>query len=78
MPTAERRTHFDTISEARAHMKELIDAAMEGTPASMRRETARAAVVDASRLRATLATLPSLRPEAVAEAGGWSLFINGT
>lgn len=71
------KTHFDSFTEARSHLKELLDAAHEGRPATLRRDTGVAAVVNADNLRAALALLPSLRPVAVAEAGGWSLFIPG-
>jgi hypothetical protein len=44
--------------------------------ATVQRETGRAAVVDADRLRASLiGVLPS--PHVVAEGGGWSVFLPG-
>ena len=70
-------THFATLTEGRAHFKDLFDAAESGRPASVRRESSRAAVVDAERLRQALATLQPSGAELVAEAGGWSLFIPG-
>ena len=70
-------THYDTFSEARNHLKDLLDAAQAGRPATVRREATVAAVVDAERLRSELGRLPSIRPAAVAEAGGWSVFIPG-
>ena len=68
---------FDSVAEARAHLKDLLDAAAGGHPAALRRDRERFAVVDAVRLRHVLAGL-SRRAEVVAEAGGWSVFIPGT
>lgn len=69
--------HFDSYSEARAHLKDLMDAATRGRLATMRRDTEHAAVVDAERLRYFLAALVPSRAEVVAEDGGWSVFIPG-
>lgn len=67
---------YDSYSEARSHFKDMLDAAAKGLPATVRREGATAAVVDAERLRAELArTCP--HAEVVNEAGGWSVFIPG-
>lgn len=68
---------FDSMTDGRAHLRELLDAAARGFPAGLRRDQAGFALVDAARLRQLLATY-SRRPEAVAEAGGWSVFIPGT
>ena len=69
--------HYTSYSEARAHFKDLLDAAMKGRPATVQRDTDRAAVVDAERLRRFLVALNPARAEVVAEAGGWSMFIPG-
>jgi predicted RNase H-like HicB family nuclease len=69
--------HYNSYTEARAHLKELLDAAERGRAATLRRESAVAAVVDARRLRSFLASLIPSRAEAVAEAGGWSVFVPG-
>jgi hypothetical protein len=74
MPTA---VHYTSYSEARAQFKNLLDAAVHGRPATVRRDTDRAAVVDAERLRQVLARLNPARAVVVAEAGGWSIFIPG-
>jgi hypothetical protein len=63
------------MTDGRAHLRELLDAATRGFPAGLRRDEAGFAVVDAARLRHLLAT-HSQRPEVVAEAEGWSMFIN--
>jgi prevent-host-death family protein len=68
-------SHYTTFNEARIHFKDLLDAAEQGRPATVVRESHRVAVVDAARLREYLARL--LNVEAVAEAGGWSLFLPG-
>lgn len=70
-------SHYTTFNEARAHFKALLDAAEQGRPATVARESHRVAVVDAARLRDYLARLSSVKVEAVAEAGGWSLFLPG-
>ncbi|WP_426509523.1 hypothetical protein ACPPVO_01875 [Dactylosporangium sp. McL0621] len=68
--------HFDSYSAARAHFKELLDAARRGRVATVQRESGRAAVVDADRLRVSLVgVLPS--PQVVAEDGGWSVLLPG-
>jgi hypothetical protein len=68
--------HFDSYSTARAHFKDLLDAARRGRVATVQRETGRAAVVDAERLRISLVgVLPP--PQVVAEDGGWSVFLPG-
>jgi len=69
--------HYPTFNEARSHLKDVLDAAGEGRPVTVVRDACRLAVVDASRLRAQLAALPGIKVEAVAEAGGWSLFVPG-
>ena len=69
--------HYDSYTEARAHLKELLDAAEQGRPASVRRDTSTAMVVDAERLRRFLLSAYPSRAEVVAEAGGWSVFIPG-
>jgi predicted RNase H-like HicB family nuclease len=69
--------HYDSYTEARAHLKELLDAAEQGRPASVRRDTSTAMVVDAERLRRFLLSACPSRAEVVAEAGGWSVFIPG-
>jgi predicted RNase H-like HicB family nuclease len=69
--------HYDSYTEARAHLKELLDAAEQGRPASVRRDASTAMVVDAARLRGFLLSSYPSRAEVVAEAGGWSVFIPG-
>lgn len=68
---------FESYSDARAHFKDLLDAAKRGRPALVKRDEAWAAVVDAERLRYFLSRLTPARAEVVAEAEGWSVFIRG-
>jgi predicted RNase H-like HicB family nuclease len=69
--------HFDTYSHARANLKDLLDAAEGGRPATVRRDGAVAAVVDAVRLRHALSLLVPARAEVVEEDGGWSAMLPG-
>ncbi|MBO0805410.1 MAG: prevent-host-death protein [Nocardiopsaceae bacterium] len=69
--------HYDSYTEARTHLKELLDAAEQGRPATVRRDASTAMVVDADRLRRFLLDSYPSRAQAVAEAGGWSVFIPG-
>lgn len=70
-------THYDSYTDARAHLKDLLDAAERGRVATVRRDAGRTAVVDVERLRAVLAALISSRAQVMAEAGGWSVLIPG-
>lgn len=69
--------HYDSYSDARAHLKDLLDAAERGRVATVRRDAASAAVLDVPRLRHFLATVVPSRAQVVPEAGGWSVFIPG-
>lgn len=70
-------THYDSYTEARAHLKDLLDAAERGRVVTVRRDNVRTAVVDVDRLRSSLASLHMPRAQVVAEAGGWSAFLPG-
>ncbi|MFJ6621153.1 prevent-host-death protein [Kitasatospora sp. NPDC091335] len=69
--------HYESYTEARAHLKDLLDAAGQGRVATVRRDAGCAAVVDAGRLRRTLTVLCPSKAEVVAEGGGWSVFFPG-
>ncbi|MEU6785600.1 prevent-host-death protein [Nonomuraea angiospora] len=69
--------HFDSYTEARAHLKALLDAAERGRVATVRRESATTALVDVDRLRHYLAAVTPSHAQAVPEDGGWSIFIPG-
>ncbi|MFD7548583.1 prevent-host-death protein [Streptomyces sp. NPDC059578] len=68
--------HFESYTEARTHLKELLDAADEGRVATVRRASGCAAVVDVERLRRYLSSV-SAKAEVVSEADGWSIFLPG-
>src|ERR1700736_3874996 len=69
--------HHDSYSDARAHLKDLLDAAERGQVATVPPESVRTAVLDAVRLRHFLAAVVPSRAQEVAEAGGWSVLIPG-
>lgn len=69
--------HYDSYTDARAHLKDLLDAAEQGRVATVRRDSATTAVVDVKRLRHFLSSIIPSRAQVVPEAGGWSVFIPG-
>ena len=69
--------HYESYTEARAHLKALLDAAERGRVATVRRDSARAAIVDLDRLRHYLATVTPSHAQVLPEADGWSVFIPG-
>jgi predicted RNase H-like HicB family nuclease len=69
--------HYDSYTEARTHLKDLLDAAGQGRLATVRRDASTAVVLDAERLRSLLVAVTPSRTQVVAEAGGWSAFIPG-
>jgi predicted RNase H-like HicB family nuclease len=69
--------HFESYTEARTHLKALLDAAEHGRVATVRRDSRTTAFVDQERLRYFLAAVTPARAEVVAEDGGWSIFIPG-
>ena len=71
------QVHYDSYTEARNKLKNLLDAAENGQVATVRRDAATAVVVDAERLRHFLASVVPSQAQVVQEAGGWSVFIPG-
>lgn len=69
--------HYDSYTDARAHFKDLLDAAERGRVATVRRDSNTVAIVDVARLRHFLASIVPSRAQVVPEAGGWSAFIPG-
>ncbi|SFT03374.1 prevent-host-death protein [Saccharopolyspora flava] len=69
--------HYDSYTDARVHLKDLLDAAERGQVATVRRDSATTAVVDVERLRHFLTSLVPSRAQVVPEADGWSVFIPG-
>ncbi|MGH3636555.1 MAG: prevent-host-death protein [Mycobacterium sp.] len=71
------QVHYDSYTEARSKLKNLLDAAESGRVATVRRDAATAVVLDAERLRYFLASVVPSRAQVVQEADGWSVFIPG-
>jgi predicted RNase H-like HicB family nuclease len=69
--------HYDSYTDARTHLKDLLDAAERGRVATVRRDARTTAFVDRERLRYFLAAVTPSRTQVVAEDGGWSVFIPG-
>ncbi|QXJ25753.1 prevent-host-death protein [Actinomadura graeca] len=69
--------HYDSYTDARKHLKLLLDAAESGRTATVRRDSATSAIVDSDRLRHYLASVSPSRAQVVPEAGGWSIFLPG-
>ncbi|WP_206189936.1 hypothetical protein [Streptomyces griseoruber] len=65
--------HYESYTQARAHLKDLLDAADEGRVATVRRDSGRSAVLDVERLRHCLSLVRPSKAEVVAEANGWSV-----
>jgi predicted RNase H-like HicB family nuclease len=71
------RVHYDSYTEARNKLKDLLDAVENGQVATVRRDTATVVLLDAERLRYFLASVAPSRAQVAQEAGGWSVFIPG-
>jgi hypothetical protein len=69
--------HFESYTDARTHLKHLLDAAAQGRVATVRRDSTTTVIVDAERLRHFLVSVVPSRAQVVPEAGGWSVFIPG-
>jgi predicted RNase H-like HicB family nuclease len=69
--------HYDSYTDARNHLKDLLDAAERGRVATVRRDARTTAIVDRDRLRYFLVGVTPSRAQVVAEDGGWSVFIPG-
>jgi predicted RNase H-like HicB family nuclease len=69
--------HYDSYADARNNLKQLLDAPEHGLVATVRRDAALMAVLDAGRLRQFLASVVPSGARAAQEADGWSVFIPG-
>ena len=69
--------HYESYTDARTHLKDLLDAADRGRVATVRRDSRTTAFVDRERLRYFLAVVSPSGAQVVAEDGGWSIFIPG-
>lgn len=67
-----------SVTEARKEFKDVLDAVESGRPVGVERRSRRTALVDVGGLLAVISHSRDLpQPVAVAEAGGWSMFIPG-
>ncbi|MGW6280388.1 hypothetical protein [Kribbella sp. NPDC055071] len=71
------QVEYRNAREARDHFKDLLDAADDGRPATVIRDTRRVAAVDADRLVHFLTSVRPSGAQVVAENDGWSIFIPG-
>lgn len=70
---------YRSYTDTRRHLREVLDTAEAGLPIGIRRHDSLVALIESGRLREILMHSRRLpRPEAVAEAGGWSVFLPGT
>ncbi|WP_227008107.1 type II toxin-antitoxin system HicB family antitoxin [Pseudarthrobacter sp. AB1] len=69
--------HFPTLRSGREHLKDVLDAAASGRPASISRDDVRISAVDAARLVEFMAKVRPANAQLVPEAGGWSVFLPG-
>ena len=68
-----------SYSDTRSRLREVLDTAEAGLPIGIRRHGKEVALIKSERLRGVLSDSRRLpRPEAVAEAGGWSVLLPGT
>lgn len=69
--------HFASYTQARTHLRDLLDTAHTGRLTTVERDRDRFAVIDATVLRRQLATLRPSRAVVAAEGGGWAAFLPG-
>ena len=69
--------HYSTLREGRDHLKDLLDAAVDGRPASVTRDHIRVAAVDAERLACFLSKVRPANADVTAENGGWTITLPG-
>lgn len=69
--------HFASFTQARAHLRDVLDAAHTGRVATVARDRERFAVVDAEVLRLQLVSARTANAVVAAEGGGWSAFLPG-
>jgi hypothetical protein len=69
--------NYGSAREAREHFKDLLDAADEGRPATVTRQTRRVAAVDADRLVCFLTRSHPSGAQAVPDGDGWSVILPG-
>ena len=68
-----------SYTDTRRRLREVLDTAEAGLPICVQRHGEQVALIESGRLREVLSHSRRLpRPEAVAEADGWSVFLPGT
>ncbi len=68
-----------SYTDTRSHLREVLNTAEAGLPIGIRRHDSLVSLIESGRLREILMHSRRLpRPEAVAEAGGWSVLLPGT
>ena len=68
-----------SYSDTRKQLRHMLDAAASAVPVGIKRHDSRVVLVELTKLQEILESCPQLgRPQAVAEAGGWSVFLPGT
>ena len=68
-----------SFTETRKQLRLMLDRAGNGVPTGIERHDSRVALLELGRLQEILASCRLVgRPEAVAEAGGWSVLLPGT
>ena len=66
---------FRTVTAAWANLNDILDAADDHLPVTVRRDGRMSVVLDADRLRGLLTKAVPARAELVADAGGWSVLL---
>lgn len=69
--------HYPTLRSGREHLKDVLDAAASGRPASISRDNVRIAAVDATRFMEFMFKVRPANAQVVSEGGGWSVFLPG-
>jgi hypothetical protein len=69
--------HFESYTDARTHLKNLLDAAAQGRVATVRRDANTTLLIDVDRFRDFLVSVVPSNAQVVPEGGGWSVFIPG-
>lgn len=75
MPSTPR--HFGSFTDARTHLRSVLDAAREGLVTTVDRDHERFVVINAADLRRDLAELRPAKAVVAAEGGGWSAVMPG-
>ena len=69
--------HFESYSQARRQLRDVLDAARSGVVTTVARDDERYVVVSATQLREDLASLRPANAAVVSEGGGWAVILPG-